>query len=557
MAMKVVDYIVDFLINKGVTDVFGLPGGVVLDFLYALDRRKDKIQVHLNYHEQAAAFAACGYAQTTSRLGVAYATRGPGITNMVTAVADTYYDSIPVMFITAHASTQSIANMRIYAEQEMNPISLFSEITKYARRIDRLEDVGKELDRAYNLAVTGRKGPVVLDLLSSLWNQEIETGVNIATQAAGSINTALEKAKRPVLLIGDGVRRKDSVEKMRRLAENKQIPVLSSRFSQDIISDSAMYFGYIGSHATRYSNFILSKTDLIIALGNRMAFPVNSESFRPVIEKAQIIRIDIDKTEFLREIPGCQNFAVDVDDVLDKLVLLENGYYGAEDWLAVCNELKKYLWDCDTDFPVNFIAKILNSIESNTIIVSDVGNNEFWLSRAYTYAQATNRILYSKSFGALGCAIPKAIGAFYSSHKPVVCFVGDQGLQLNIQELEYIALHNLPIMIIVLNNFASGMIRDAESKKFAGQFVHTTLDSGYGMPDIQTLAEAYGIGYYILEQSSSLDFIMNFSEESPPLIIEMSISKEVLLSPVLPKVNPCQNLYPGIDRELYEYLEKL
>ena len=137
--MRVADYIVNYLITQGVTDVFGLPGGVVLDFLYALDKRKDKIKPHLNYHEQAAAFAACGYAQTTGRLGVAYATRGPGIANMLTAVADAYYDSTPVLFITAHGNTRDSAGMRIYAEQEMNPIPLVEEISKYAVRIDKLE----------------------------------------------------------------------------------------------------------------------------------------------------------------------------------------------------------------------------------------------------------------------------------------------------------------------------------------------------------------------------------------------------------------------------------
>lgn len=555
--MRVADYIVDYLIAQGVTDVFGLPGGVVLDFLYALDKRKDKIQPHLNYHEQTAAFAACGYAQTTGRLGVAYATRGPGIANMLTAIADAYYDSTPVLFITAHANTKDSAGMRIYAEQEMNPISLVKEITKYAVRIDKLADVKAELIKACNLAIADRKGPVVLDILSSLWGQDIDNPRDKVSEAVEAIANALPKARRPVLLIGDGLREPKAVTSVRQFAEDKQIPILSSRFAQDILPDSEMYFGYIGSHATRYSNFILAKADLIIALGNRIAFPVESTSFRPVVERAQIIRIDIDDNEFFRAMPNSQNFAVDAGNVCGKLGSLKCHYNEEAAWLHICNELKASLWNYDTDFPIDFIAKILTHIPADYFIVSDVGNNEFWLSRAYTYAKVTNRILYSKSFGALGCAIPKSIGAFYTRRKPVVCFVGDQGLQLNIQELEYIARHQLPIMIIVLNNYASGMIKDAEVKRFDGALLHTTLNSGYSVPDIQAIAKAYGIDYFYLESGSSFDCIRNFSIASKPYIIEIKMSEDRSLSPSLPKGYPCQDLQPGINRELYDYLDAL
>jgi len=555
--VRVADYIVNYLITQGVTDVFGLPGGVVLDFLYALDKRKDKIKPHLNYHEQAAAFAACGYAQTTGRLGVAYATRGPGIANMLTAVADAYYDSTPVLFITAHGNTRDSAGMRIYAEQEMNPIPLVEEISKYAVRIDKLADIKAELIKACSLAVTDRKGPVVLDILSSLWVQDIDNPRDNVAEATKAIANALPQARRPVLLIGDGLREPKAVFAIKQFAMNTQIPILSSRFAQDIVPDSAMYFGYIGSHATRYSNFILAKADLIIALGNRLAFPVESASFRPIVEGTQIIRVDIDDNEFIRAMPNSQNFAVDAGRICNELASLKCHYNEEAAWLNICNELKASLWSYDTEFPIDFIAKILTNIPADSIIVSDVGNNEFWLSRAYTYAKAVNRILYSKSFGALGCAIPKAIGAFYTRRKPVVCFVGDQGLQLNIQELEYIAQHQLPIMIIVLNNFASGMIKDAEVKRFEGALLHTTLASGYGVPDIQAVAKAYGIEYYFLEQGSNLDWIKSLDAASKPFICEIKIAEEVALSPTLPKDNSCQDLQPGIDRALYDYLDAL
>ena len=171
--MKAADWIIDFLISKGVTDTFGLPGAVVLELLYAMDRRKPELTPHLSYHEQGAAFAACGYAQATGKLGVAYATRGPGMTNMLTAVADAYYDSVPVMFFTAHSSGRKRPEMRVENNQEIDTVALATGITKYAVRIDDAAELQRELQKAYAAAMTGRKGPVFLDIASAMLRQEI------------------------------------------------------------------------------------------------------------------------------------------------------------------------------------------------------------------------------------------------------------------------------------------------------------------------------------------------------------------------------------------------
>lgn len=560
--MKAADWIVDFLISKGVTDTFGLPGAVVLELLYAMDRRKPELTPHLNYHEQGAAFAACGYAQATGKLGVAYATRGPGITNMLTAVADAYYDSTPTMFFTAHNSGKKRPEMRVENNQEIDTVTLASSVTKYAVRIDDAAELQRELRKAYEIATMGRKGPVFLDIASSVLRREIkpfemtdqEKGqmANVS-EISDEIAKKLRKAKRPVILIGAGVRQSGTEALVRHLAEKAGIPVLSSRTSHDIMPDSPLYFGFVGSHGTRCGNFILSKTDLILALGNRMAFPVRSESFRPVVEGADVIRVEIDESELLRNVPGGVGYAADLREFLPELLKRDFASVDRTAWMNVCNELKRSLWQWDKTPTTAAIMRIIEAAEKDTALVCDVGNHSFLVTNACVYSGAVNRTLYSGSFGTLGSALPKAIGACCGTGRPVLCFTGDQGFQMNMQELQFIAQHHLPVTVVVINNFASAMIREREENQFS-YFVHTTLESGYGIPNLRALAGVYQMEYRCIEDAGSVEPIV---PRDTPCLIELRTDGAERLRPNLPQGHPCQNLEPAIPAELYRRLESL
>ncbi len=563
--MTAAEYIVDYLISLGATDAFDIPGVVTLDLLYAMDRRTPEFTPHLSYHEQAAGFAASGFAQITGKLGVACATRGPGFTNLLTAMADAYYDSIPVLFITAHDSAGRQPGMRIQNNQEMDTVALASEITKYAARVDDLAEVRHALETACEAALSGRKGPAFLDFYAPLFCKELEPAESDASvaaedpcaaeDAARTIVERLGAAKRPVLLIGCGVRQSCTGEAVRRFAERAGIPVLSSRGAQDVMPDSDLYFGFVGSHATRYSNFILSKTDLIVALGNRMAFPVNSASFRPVVENAQIIRVDADEAEFLRDIPNCTNLACDLSRLMPRLLERQAAYPDSGAWLAVCRELRQELRQWDRESAVETVMSLLRKTGAATV-TCDVGNHSFWVTNACAYLEGKRRVLYSNSFGTLGSALPKAIGACCAVKAPVMCFTGDQGLQLNIQELQYISQHRLPITLVVLNNVSSGMIRkrEHEAPRY-DRFVHTTLDSGYGVPDLDAVARAYGLAYFRADDAEAAD---RFDLPADgPCLVEVRLPEDTGLSPDLPKGNPCQKLTPLLPEELYDRLDAL
>lgn len=550
------EFLVDHLVKLGVTDVFGIPGGVVLDFLYELDKRKEEIAVHLSFHEQCAGFAVSGYAQLSGKLCVAYATKGPGITNLLTPAADAYSDGTSMLIVTAHSEKVLDKKIRFTDEQELDTVDIYKSVTKYAVRIDSAEEFPFEVCKACSIALEGRKGPVLIDVLSSIFSENIpdvkSSGNALLTApviSADYITEKLKASRRPIFLVGDGIHQSGSEGKMRELAEKTNIPVLSSRCSEDVMPTSDMYFGYIGSHGIRYANFILSKADLIVALGNRLAFPINSSSFKPIYENIEIIRIESDESEAGRHIPNIRCFIENVSDTVGELLYRDICYTEPDKWISVCDRLKKELFETDINTPTRIISETFKSIKDDVTIVNDVGNNEFWSSRAYIRAGISNRALYSKCFGALGCSLGKSIGAYYARKVSVLCVTGDQGLQLNSQEMQFIGMHRLPIAILLINNGSSGMIKDREKNRY-GRFVHTTFDSGYGTPDFKKLAEAYGIEYKAYTP-------VIFANIDRPILVEARIEEDIALEPNLPKGNICQNLTPELDKTLFEELDKL
>jgi len=336
-----------------------------------------------------------------------------------------------------------------------------------------------------------------------------------------TINKSIAKAARPIFLIGAGIRQSGTTETLRELAEKAKIPILSSMVSQDTVPTSAHYFGYIGSHGLRYANFILSESDLIVGLGNRLAFNHYSETFGGIAQK-NIIQVDIENRQS----------STNLREVLPLLFRTIESTDRHTCWLNFCTRVKQLLNDVDTSFPVDTIVDIMKQ-NSGALFVSDVGNNCFWVTRAYAYAFVSNRMLLSKSFAALGCSLPKSIGAYYAARKPIICFTGDQGLLFNIQELHFIAENKLPITIVLLNNASSGMIYSIQKAHKRQNFIHTTSYSGYTIPDFKKVAEAFNVS-----------------------LLEIAISKEIE-PPRLPIKNLCYDFIPNLCVEKTKILERI
>lgn len=554
------EYIVNILIANHTTDAFGIPGGVILDLLYAMDAREPFFTPHLCYHEQCAGFAANGFAQASGKLGVAYATRGPGFTNLITAIADAYYDSLPVLFITAHTSPCPPEGMRIMADQEMDTCSMVRNVTKKAVRLDNIDTFAIDFEELCNIALSGRKGPVFLDVSTKILNQEVnpatqenEKGCPLYNFDINFIINALREAKRPVILAGDGINQANTRALFRSFVQKSKFPVISSRFSHDLLGDSDLYYGYVGSHGMRCANFILSKTDLILSLGNRLHFPPKSETFGEILNHAKIIRCEIDEGEFNREIPNSINVLADVTSLLNEIRVSDLGDHS--DWKRICDILKKELIGTDVNSAIEAISDVLKIIPANYTITNDIGNNEFWVSRACVLNNNRNRTYYSKSFGAIGCGLGKAIGIYYATKQPVVCFVGDQGIQMNIQELQFISQHKLPILIVLINNASSGMIKDREVDHY-DYFLHTTNKSGFSSPNYKGIACAYGINYRLFDDAEKVRPI-DVEKDQLPTIWEIPVDEEIVLTPNLPRGIKCQDMQPALPLDKYIFLNQL
>lgn len=562
--MKASDYIVEFLIKKGITDVFGYPGGMVTQLMDSFGCYSEKISAHVTYHEQAAAFAACGYAQTDGRPGVAYATSGPGATNLVTGIANAYFDSIPTIFITGQVNSNEAKGeygVRQRGFQETDIVSIVKPVTKYAKYIKHTEDLPKELEKAYRISMSGRRGPVLLDIPMNVFKAEIEKDVQAGQwnetdhcidsidvdSIAGIIRDALRVSLSPLILIGAGVKSAGLEKEIRSELHRLGVPVVSSMIAFDVMKDDALFYGFLGAYGTRTANFITAKSDLIISIGSRMDIRqvgFNREAFAP---NARILRFDIDEGEFEYKVRQSETqICADLRTITEALKRI--GLKDFTSWISICNEIRNQLKDVDENHIGNMMKKLSDQIPDNAVITTDVGQNQVWVAQ-YFRVKPHQKVLFSGGHGAMGYSLPAAIGAYYGSgKKPVYCITGDGGLQMNIQELQFIVREKIPIKIIVLNNNALGMIRHFQEMYFDSRYFQTKPEGGFTSPKFYRIADAYGIKGTQVEADEV--GMIRFSDQ--PELIEVMIRENTYVVPKLEFGKPNQDQEPLIDRTLYE-----
>ena len=566
--MKVSDYIVAFLADKGITDAFGYPGGMVTHLMDSFSKQ-DKIRAHVSYHEQASAFSACGYAQIARLPGVAYATSGPGATNFITGIANAYFDSIPCIFITGQVNTyESKADKKVRQKgfQETDIIQIADSITKYAFQITDEKDVRYQLEKAYHFAMSGRPGPVLLDIPMNIQRQEIEpeklksffaeeeehTCGELLSQAL----SMLYDSKRPCILIGAGVKQSWQTKPVRKMIEKLGIPVLSSMLAFDVCKTSPLFYGFVGAYGDRTANFILAKSDLIISIGSRLDIRQTgsvTENFAP---NAKLVRIDIDKDEMSNKIKENElqiqtHLKNAVDWFSEKTDI---GRIKVQPWIEICKTIAEKLDGADTEAPHRIIKAISNLIPDGIVITTDVGQNQVWIAQAFD-AKENQEILFSGGHGAMGYSLPAAIGSYYASNKKVVCFSGDGGIQMNIQELQFIKRENLPIKIIILNNHSLGMIRHFQEMYFEKNYAQTVESKGYSSPSFSKIAFAYDIPYH--QVLSEEDLNVSLFNDDGPAIIEVVLEGDTYVFPKLAMNKPSQDQDPPLDRKLYDYISSL
>lgn len=563
MEMKVSDYIVEFLIKKEITDVFGYPGGMVTHLMDSFYKYRDKIHAHVNYHEQAAAFAACGYAQVSHRPGVAYATSGPGATNLITGIANAYFDSIPTIFITGQVNTYEAAsgNLKQKGFQETDIISMVKPITKYCKYIDDANILQEELEKAYQICTDGRKGPVLLDIPMNIQR----TMINIQEQVQKHTDMEpIEKSidlkkyiadcRRPVLLLGNGAHECSSIE-IQELIKELGIPVVTSMIAVDLVDKDNMYnYGFIGAYGSRVANFVIAKADLIISLGSRMDIRQVGADTKGFSPQAKLVRFDIDTTEFERKIKEDElQIHYDIENAISILRTIKFENTILCEWKNVCDEIKNKLLHYDDREYNHLIEQMSTYIPDEYTITTDVGQNQVWVAQSFRN-KIKQRILFSGGLGSMGYSLPAAIGAYYGTKRPVISFNGDGGLQMNIQELQFIARENIPIKIIILNNKSLGMIRHFQEMYFDSTFTQTKKEYGYTSPDFQKLANAYGISYI---KGNETEQLQKKLIDNQPCIIELELSDTTYVHPKLAMGKLNYDQEPSLPKDILDYLLSL
>lgn len=594
--MKLSDYVVAFLQKKGIRHFFGYQGTMIAHLVDSIERNPDT-ENHSSYNEQGAAFAACGYAQAKEECACAYATSGPGAVNLLSGVADAYYDSLPVIFLTGQLNTyeySGIKGLRQQGFQETDIVAMAKPITKYAVQIRDAEDIVTELNKAYHIATTGRRGPVLIDLPMNIQRGEVENpvydmefegdvcGVEMeeavetasahilhgTDEAVRAICDELEQAKRPVIMLGHGVDSAVSQQKLIRFARSRQIPIITSVLAKSVLAyDDPQNFGCIGgAYGHRYANMIANaKSDLLLCFGISLCTRQIGTKVNEFAKGAKIIRVDLDPYNLQRNIHenGENEIKILAEtgtliQALDKVPCREQE--GISDWMVVCSEIRENLQAVDDALPERYpnrmIGELSDMLKDTGAIAVDVGQHMVWSYQSFKNREG-QKLLFSGGHGAMGYALPAAIGAYYATGKPTACICGDGAFQMNIQELEWVKRENLPVKIMVMNNEALGMIRHLQRDYFDCLFAGTTDGCGFASCDFSKVAAAYGIPSCRMHCEDVKEEAPQFMEGQGPKLLEVMLEHGTFAYPKTCLGEPIHNQQPYAPKSVYDHLMAL
>ena len=533
--ISVADYFVEFLISNGVTDVFGYQGGMIAYIFDSLGKYKNKIKYHSCATEQGAAIAAGSYAQSSGKLGVAISTSGPGFTNLVTGIANAWFDSVPVLFVSGNVNTKDKKrkkSLRQLGFQEIQAAEIASNITKISYEAELDTDFVKCFDELYTVAMSGRKGPVYLDLPINVCREIITINqaepVLLSECTNANINIIIDmlsKCSKPVIIAGAGISQADCRQKFRKLVETLGIPVVCTLPAVDILpSDSRYMMGYIGGTARREAGIVLQNADFVISIGTRLCSKQIGHDLSLFAPNAkEFIRIDIDDTELERKIRDDEiQIKADISYVLLSLLdVFLNLKINYKKWSESCEEVKNLLKECDMTYGNKIFRDITENLPENANIIFDVGKNMTYGGQS-SVIKKSSKVFMSAGLGAMGYAIPAAIGVMYGNKNPTYAFTGDGGAQMNIQELNTIAKNKLPIKIFVFNNKALGNIRIFQEQYLESRYVATGEEEGdYFSCDFKLVAEAYGIQSFRIENSESIIKLKDKLYDNYPCLFEI------------------------------------
>ena len=525
---RVADYIIERLYNESAKHIFMVTGRGSLFLSDAVARHQDitGISVH---HEQAAAYAAVAYAQYNDKLGVCLVSTGCAGTNAITATLSAWQDGIPCVFVSGQNMLHETSRytgipIRTFGQQEADIVSIVEPITKYATMITDPAQIAYQMDKALHMAQTGRKGPVWIDVPLDLQSMRVEPDALHRLETDGDdtcdpdsedlayVRHCLNEAQRPVLLIGNGVRSSGATEILEDFVTRHPLPIVFSGSAPDVYgTDHRLSIGSVGiMGCSRAGNFALQNADLLIVVGNRLSPMTTGSDYCKFARAAKTIVVDINPAEHAKNTVR-----------IDKLITSDAGRFlhglrelgvtpASSEWIEKCAHWKDIFPKCGEKqrasdaVDLHYLAEALSgTLPANAVFVSDSGLAELILPTNIDFRKG-QRCIHPASQGAMGYALPAAIGAYFSSGNPVIAVIGDGSIMMNLQELETIRHHRIPIKIIVVNNNAYAVIRKRQVELFRKRTIGTDPSNGVSCPSFKKLSATFDIAYMRINDSSEL-----------------------------------------------------
>ena len=532
------EILINCLKEQGVDTIFGYPGGTVLDIYDAL-YRDGTIRHVITSHEQGAAHAADGYARVTGRVGVCLATSGPGATNLVTGIATAFMDSIPVVAITGNVGLNMLGRDSF---QEIDITGITMPITKHNFIIKDVKDLAPAIRQAFKIANSGRKGPVLIDILKNVQIAETDyepytpeklTKKPVQKSAVEDAVKAINAAKKPLIMLGGGCIASEAEEEIAALAEKLDAPVACTLMGLGAYpAGDARFMGMMGMHGTATSARLALESDCIIALGTRFSDRValNRDKFA---QQKTVVQVEIDNAEIDKNVNVTYSVLGDVKEAL-KTMLPLIGTVKERPFMQEAAELKKAekAKRPNLELGHKVIIGASEIAEDDTIVVTDVGQHQMWTAQYYP-VKKPRTFCSSGGLGTMGYGLGAAIGAAFGSHKHVILVTGDGCFNMNLNELSTAVTENLPITILLMNNRALGMVRQWQKLFYNNRFSQTDIRK---KTDYVKFAESFGAKGMKIEKEEDIAPVLKEALSTPsPVVVDCRISND---ENVLPMIRP-------------------
>ncbi len=538
------------LMEEGVDTIFGYPGGAIMHIYDALYKHSGRVRHILTRHEQGAVHAAQGYARTTGRVGICFATSGPGATNIITGLADAMLDSTPLVCVTAQVAAAALGSD---AFQEADIVSMTIPVTKWNYQVTSAEEVPEAIAKAFHIARTGRPGPVLIDITKNAqmemidfryepcialrsYNYRYQVGEGVIDEAVELLNGA----SRPFILFGQGIKLSGAERSLVEFAEKGNIPMASTLMGLSAVPTShPLYVGMAGMHGNVAPNALANECDVLIAVGMRFSDRITGDA-KQYAPNARVIHIDIDPVEINKVVKAHIGITGDAKEVLD---ILKNRvkHTSRQQWLdfAWSKQDQEYQSVIRKDlFPAKealtmgeVVNKVAELTDQNAIIVTDVGQQQMIAAR-YSKYRNTRSMVTSGGLGTMGYGLPAAIGAKVGCpDRQVVLFVGDGGFQMTMQELGTMMHWGIGVKVVVLNNSYLGMVRQWQQLFFDRRYSATPMVN----PDFPKVAQAYNIASARVEKRDELEgALARMLADDSAYLLEVVVDKEDNVFPMIP-----------------------